>query len=86
MVELGYETTQPVTLDQMIHHCEAVKRGIDSCGNSKPLLVGDMPLGTYEFDDVDVALRNAYRMIKIGGVDAVKLEVNRVVIIIFSFG
>jgi len=73
MVELGYETTQPMTLDQMIHHCQAVKRGVNSCKDSKPLLVGDMPLGTYEFNDVDIALRNAYRMIKVG-MDAVKLE------------
>jgi len=70
MVELGYETTQPMTLDQMVHHCEAVKRGAPS----GPLLVGDMPLGTYEYDDTDVALRNAYRLVKEGGMDAVKLE------------
>jgi len=70
MVELGYDTTQPMTLDQMIHHCMAVKRG----ASDGPLLVGDMPLGTYEFDDTDVALRNAYRLVKEGGMDAVKLE------------
>ena len=70
MVELGYDTTQPMTLDQMIHHCEAVKRGAPN----GPLLVGDMPLGTYEYDDTDVALRNAYRLVKEGGMDAVKLE------------
>ncbi|KAL7463456.1 hypothetical protein ACHAXS_003824 [Conticribra weissflogii] len=70
MVELGFETTQPITLDQMIHHCQAVKRGAPN----RPLLVGDMPFGSYEFDDCDVALRNAYRMIKEGGMDAVKFE------------
>ena len=37
--------------------------------------VGDMPFGTYEFEDTDVALRNAYRFVKEGGCDAVKLEV-----------
>ncbi|KAL7539653.1 hypothetical protein ACHAWF_006471 [Thalassiosira exigua] len=70
MVELGFETTQPVTLDEMLHHCRAVKRGAPS----RPLLVGDMPFGSYEYADVDVALRNAYRMVKEGGMEAVKLE------------
>ena len=77
MVELGYETTQPMTLDQMIHHCQAVKRGVDADGagtNDKPLLVGDMVFGTYEYDNLDVALKNSYRMVKEGGMDAVKLE------------
>lgn len=70
MVELGFETTQPMTLDQMVHHCQAVKRGAPN----RPLLVGDMPLGTYEYDDLDVALKNAYRLVKDGGMDAVKME------------
>ncbi|KAL3798075.1 hypothetical protein HJC23_012366 [Cyclotella cryptica] len=70
MVELGFDTTQPITLDQMIHHCQAVKRGAPS----RPLLVGDMPFGSYEFEDRDVALKNAYRMVKEGGMDAVKFE------------
>lgn len=81
MVELGYDTTQPVTLDQMLHHCQAVHRGVVAGMQSskdmkpnKPLLIGDMPFGSYEFQDVDVALRNAYRMVKEGGMDAVKLE------------
>ena len=62
---------KPMNLEQMIHHCQAVKRGAPN----RPLLVGDMPLGTYEFDNVDIALKNAYKMIKDGGMDAVKLEV-----------
>eukprot|EP00581_Thalassiosira_minuscula_P016057 CAMPEP_0183725642 /NCGR_PEP_ID=MMETSP0737-20130205/21074_1 /TAXON_ID=385413 /ORGANISM="Thalassiosira miniscula, Strain CCMP1093" /LENGTH=307 /DNA_ID=CAMNT_0025956701 /DNA_START=569 /DNA_END=1492 /DNA_ORIENTATION=+ len=70
MVELGFETTQPITLDQMIHHCQAVKRGAPN----RPLLVGDMPFGSYEFENADIALRNAYRMVKEGGMDAVKFE------------
>jgi len=70
MVELGFETTQPITLDHMLHHCQAVKRGAPN----RPLLVGDLPLGTYEYDDLDIALRNSYRMIKEGGMDAIKLE------------
>jgi len=61
---------QPITLDEMIYHCQAVKRGAPN----RPLLVGDMPFGSYEYRDVDVALRNAYRMVKEGGMDAVKFE------------
>jgi len=83
MVELGHETTQPVTLDEMIHHCRAVKRGVkDSAASSAgddgctPLLLGDMPFGSYEFDDTDIALRHAYRFIKEAGMDGVKLEVS----------
>ena len=54
----------------MIHHCQAVKRGAPN----RPLLIGDMPFGSYEFKDVDIALKNAYRMVKEGGMDAVKFE------------
>ena len=74
MVELGHETTQNVSIDSMIHHCQAVKRGIE-LADSGSMLVGDMPFGTYEFEDTDVALRNAYRFVKEAGCDAVKLEV-----------
>ena len=63
---------QSITLDDMIHHCKAVKRGAPS----RPLLVGDLPLGTYEFDNSDEALKNSYRMVKEGGMDAIKLEVS----------
>lgn len=75
MVELGYETTQPITLDQMLLHCQSVKRGVQYAGSPTPLLVGDMPFGSYEYEDTDVALRNAYRFVKEAGMDAVKLEV-----------
>ena len=80
MVELGYDTTQPMTMDDMIHHCGSVRRGVDSVIRSGqqqgriPLLVGDMPLGSYEYRDTDIALKNAYRFIKESGIDAVKLE------------
>mmetsp|Transcript_1448 Transcript_1448/g.3171 ORF Transcript_1448/g.3171 Transcript_1448/m.3171 type:complete len:380 (+) Transcript_1448:49-1188(+) len=87
MVELGYDTTQPMTMDAMIHHAASVRRGVDfvektsapnpaiANGNERiPLLVGDMPLGSYEYRDTDVALRNAYRFIKEAGMDAVKIE------------
>ena len=69
---LGHSHSQkPITLDQMIHHCQAVKRGAPN----RPLLIGDMPFGSYEFENVDIALQNAYRMVKEGGMDAVKFEV-----------
>jgi 3-methyl-2-oxobutanoate hydroxymethyltransferase len=76
MVELGYETTQPITVDDMIHHCKAVERGVAFANvPNPPLLVGDMPFGSYEFDNTDIALQNAYRFVKEAGMDAVKLEV-----------
>jgi 3-methyl-2-oxobutanoate hydroxymethyltransferase len=82
MVELGFATTQPIDVDPMIWHCASVKRGIDYAASTattadfaSPLLVGDMPFGSYEFEDSDIALRNAYRFVKEAGVDAVKLEV-----------
>ena len=81
MVELGYDTTQPMTLDQMLHHCQAVHRGVTAGINRSdvkkpkmPLLVGDMPFGTYEYKDLDIALKNSYRMVKEGGMNAVKME------------
>lgn len=81
MVELGYETTQPVSVEDMIHHCAAVKRGVVYAAvKNPPLLVGDLPFGTYEFDDTDIALRTAYRLVKEAGVDAVKLEVSKKVL------
>ena len=75
MVELGQETTQRLSMDQIIHHCVSVKQGLEFV-KSGSLLVGDMPFGSYEFEDTDVALRNAYRFVKEGGCDAVKLEVS----------
>jgi 3-methyl-2-oxobutanoate hydroxymethyltransferase len=71
MVVLGYETTQPVTMEDMLHHCKAVRRGAPT-----RFIVGDMPFGSYESGS-DEALRNAYRFIKEAGVDAVKLEGGR---------
>lgn len=80
MVEMGHETTQPVTLDQMLHHSQNVKRGLEQAAVSLktpvPMLIGDMPFGSYEYEDTDVALRNAYRFVKEAGVDAVKIEVS----------
>ena len=68
MVVLGYETTQPVTMEEMIHHCKAVRRGARN-----RFIVADMPFGSYESGEED-ALKNAFRLIKETGADAVKLE------------
>ncbi|MBI2939533.1 MAG: 3-methyl-2-oxobutanoate hydroxymethyltransferase [Chloroflexi bacterium] len=68
MVVLGYETTVPVTLDEMLHHTAAVARGA-----KRALIVGDMPFMTYHTSPAD-ALRNAARMLQEGGAQAVKLE------------
>jgi 3-methyl-2-oxobutanoate hydroxymethyltransferase len=68
MVELGYDTTQPVSMEEMLHHAKAVSRGA-----TKPLLIADMPFGSYEVDDA-VAYNNAVRFLKEAGMDAVKLE------------
>jgi 3-methyl-2-oxobutanoate hydroxymethyltransferase len=68
MVVLGYESTVPVTMEEMLHHCRAVSRGVD-----KALLVGDMPFLSYQTSGYD-AIVNAGRFIKEAGCDAVKLE------------
>lgn len=68
MVTLGYDTTLPVTFEEILHHCRAVSRGA-----RRPLLVGDLPFGSYEVSTQE-AQRNAYRLLKEGGMEAVKLE------------
>ncbi len=68
MVVLGYETTLPVTLEDIIHHTKAVVRGTE-----RALVVADMPFLTYHVS-VDEAVRNAGRLIQDGGAQAVKLE------------
>ena len=73
MVMLGYESTIPVNMDEMIHHTKAVVRG------AKPaLVIGDMPFMTYHIS-ADDALRHAARFIQEGGAQAVKLEGGEVV-------
>ncbi|HHV76099.1 MAG TPA: 3-methyl-2-oxobutanoate hydroxymethyltransferase [Syntrophothermus lipocalidus] len=67
-VVLGYETTLPVTMDDMIHHTRAVARG-----TKNSLLVGDMPFLSYHIS-IPEAVRNAGRFIQEGGAQAVKLE------------
>ena len=68
MVVHGHDTTLPITLDEMLSHCRAVARGA-----SRPLLVGDLPFGSYE-QSPRHAVTSATRMLKEGGMDAVKLE------------
>ncbi len=68
MVVLGYETTLPVTMDDMLHHCKAVSRGAKSA-----LLIGDMPFMSYQISAQE-ALRNAGRFLQEARMDAVKLE------------
>ncbi|TMG47041.1 MAG: 3-methyl-2-oxobutanoate hydroxymethyltransferase [Chloroflexi bacterium] len=68
MVVLGYPTTVPVTMDDMVRHAAAVSRGA-----TRPLLIGDMPFGSYQTGPAD-ALRNAARFLKEAGMDAIKVE------------
>jgi 3-methyl-2-oxobutanoate hydroxymethyltransferase len=68
MVVLGYENTLPVTMEDMLHHCKAVRRGAQYA-----LLIGDMPFMSYQVS-VEAAVRNAGRFLQEAGMDAVKLE------------
>jgi 3-methyl-2-oxobutanoate hydroxymethyltransferase len=68
MTVLGYPSTVPVTLDELLTLAAAVRRGL-----STPLLVGDMPFGSYEASNEE-AIHNAQRFVKEAGCDAVKLE------------
>jgi 3-methyl-2-oxobutanoate hydroxymethyltransferase len=66
-VVLGYETTLPVTMEEMLHHVRAVRRGV-----RRALLIADMPYASYQASAED-AVRNAMRFVK-DGAEAVKLE------------
>ena len=68
MTVLGYDSTVPVGMDEMVMLAAAVRRGLRT-----PVLVGDMPFGSYEASD-ELAIANAQRFIKEAGCDAVKLE------------
>jgi len=65
---LGYENTLSVTMDEMLHHVKAARRGVKNA-----LLVADMPYGSYQLDSKD-AVRNASRFVKEGGAEMVKIE------------
>jgi len=68
MVVLGHESTLPVTLEDMLHHTRAVRRGV-----RRALVVSDMPFGSYHTDTAE-SLRNAVRFVKEAGAEAVKVE------------
>jgi len=65
---LGYENTLSVTMDEMLHHVKAVRRGVKNA-----LLVADMPYGSYQID-ATAAVANAARFVKEGGAEVVKIE------------
>lgn len=68
MVVHGHDTTLPITLPEMLSHCRAVARGA-----KRPLLLGDLPFGTYEAG-TEQAVGTAVAFLKEGGMDGVKLE------------
>lgn len=68
MIALGYDTTLPLTLDEILHHTKAVRRGVKNA-----LLVADLPFLSYQTSVAD-ALRSAGRVLKETGAQAVKLE------------
>src|SRR6266581_356026 len=68
MVVLGYDTTIPVTVDELLPVCRAVRRG-----SAHALLIGDMPFMSFQVS-VEEAVRNAGRFVKDGGMEAVKVE------------
>jgi len=68
MCVYGYESTVPVTMDQCIVHCQAVRRGAPNT-----FILGDMPFMSYQGSDAE-AVKNAGRFIKEAGVDGIKLE------------
>src|SRR6201990_1222554 len=65
---LGYENTLSVTVDEMLQHVKAVRRGVKNA-----LLIADMPYGSYQADGNE-AIHNAARFVKEGGAEAVKME------------
>ena len=67
-VVLGYESTLPVTIEEMLHHTRAVRRAVKSA-----MVIADMPYGTYQ-DDIKAGVANAMRFVKEGGAEAVKIE------------
>lgn len=68
MIMLGYSSTTPVTMDDMVHHTRAVVKGAPHT-----FVVGDMPFGSYQVSK-EQAIENAARLIKETGCDCVKLE------------
>ncbi|MGB6639577.1 MAG: 3-methyl-2-oxobutanoate hydroxymethyltransferase, partial [Thermoanaerobaculia bacterium] len=71
MVVLGHEDTLSVTVDEMLHHVKAVRRGLE-----RALLVADMPYGSFHLG-IHETVANALRFVKEGGAQAVKIEGHR---------
>jgi 3-methyl-2-oxobutanoate hydroxymethyltransferase len=67
-VVLGYDSTLPVTMEEMLHHTRAVRRGVKSA-----MVIADMPFGSYHGDEKE-GVRNAIRFVKEAGAEAVKVE------------
>ncbi|MGA2090066.1 MAG: 3-methyl-2-oxobutanoate hydroxymethyltransferase [Endomicrobiales bacterium] len=68
MVKLGFDSTLPVTLEDILYHCKSVRRG-----NTRAMLVADMPFMSYEVSE-DEAIANAGKLVKFGGAEGVKIE------------
>src|SRR6201996_4244948 len=68
MVVMGYETTLPVTVDEMLHHTRAVRRAV-----KRAIVAADMPFGSYQ-TSVTEGVANAIRFVKEAGAEAVKVE------------
>ena len=68
MAVLGYDSTLPVTVDDIVYHTRAVRRG-----TRRALLVADMPYGSFHVS-IEESIRNAVRLVKEGGAEAVKIE------------
>lgn len=68
MVVLGYETTTPVTMEEMLHHAKAVRRGV-----ARALVIGDMPFLSFRGTTAE-AVKNAARFVQEAGCDGVKVE------------
>jgi len=68
MVVLGHDDTLALTVDELLHHLRAVRRGVD-----RALLVADMPFGSFHLGPAE-AVKNALRLVKEGGAEAVKIE------------
>src|ERR1700758_342229 len=67
-VVLGYDSTLPVTIEEMLHHTRAVRRAVKSA-----MVIADMPYGTYQ-GDVREGVANAMRFVKEAGAEAIKIE------------
>lgn len=73
MTALGHATTLPITLDEMLHHCRAVGRGLSAAGGNAPFVICDLPFLSYQCS-LDEAMASAGRVLKESPAVAVKIE------------